>query len=220
MRLFVALDIDDAIREEITKFVAGVRGFAPQARWVRTESFHVTLKFIGEQAAEKLDAIKGALRKVESEPIGLSLGGCGFFPNPRSARVFWLGIAGGEPLARLAANVDAALEPLGIARETHAYTPHLTLARGSGGSGAPHKRKGGRPNTEFAKLQEKLAAQPRREFGSMTAREFCLYESKLSPKGSQYTKAAAFALGVAGREQPPNGESSGKESAGEATTTS
>ena len=50
MRLFVALDIDDAIRDRIARFLDGVRGFAPDARWVRPESLHVTLKFIGEQA--------------------------------------------------------------------------------------------------------------------------------------------------------------------------
>ena len=220
MRLFVALDIDDAIREQIAKFVLGVRGFAPEARWVRPESLHVTLKFIGEQAPEQLDTIKDVLRRVNGAPLPLEFEGCGFFPNPRSARVFWIGIAGGEALARLAGQVDAALEPLGVAREKHAYTPHLTLARGSGGSGAPHKRKGDRTNAEFARLQEKLAARSRPEFGKMAAREFFLYESKLSPKGSQYSKVACFALDAATKAPPAARDAAGKESADEATSTS
>jgi 2'-5' RNA ligase len=225
MRLFVALHIDDAIRGQIAKFVTGIRGFAPEARWVRAESLHVTLKFIGEQAAEKLAVINGALGGVQGAPIELKFGGCGFFPNPRSARVFWIGIAGSEALSQLASNVDGALEALGIARESHAYTPHLTLARGSGGSGAPHQRTGDRRNAEFASLREKLESRPRPEFGAMTAREFFLYESKLSPKGSQYTKLASFPLRSATIGKPSANEAKDEEVArkksdGRTTTTS
>ena len=48
MRLFVALDIDAEIRARIAQFMDGIRGFAPEARWVSAESMHLTLKFIGE----------------------------------------------------------------------------------------------------------------------------------------------------------------------------
>src|SRR5438105_3157397 len=61
MRLFVGLDIDDPIRDRVSRFLEGVREFAPDARWVRPESLHITLKFIGEQKPERLDALKSAL---------------------------------------------------------------------------------------------------------------------------------------------------------------
>ena len=64
MRVFVALDIDDAIRQRLQLFLDGVRGFAPDARWVRPESMHVTLKFIGEKSAEA--SRKSNRRWVES----------------------------------------------------------------------------------------------------------------------------------------------------------
>jgi len=194
MRLFVALDIDEAIRERIARFVEGVRGFAPEARWVRGESMHVTLKFIGEVAAEGIGATQGALAGVRSDAVALEFRGCGFFPSSKSARVFWVGIQGGEELAGLAGSVDRALEMVGIARDKHAYTPHLTLARGAGGSGSPRWRKGDTENSQFAKLQEKLASLTA-EFGTMTAREFFLYQSELSPKGSRYTKVTRYGLG-------------------------
>ena len=66
MRLFVALDIDDDIRSRITRFLDGVRGFAPEARWVRPESLHVTLKFIGEtseEEAEKINLMLGSIKQ-------------------------------------------------------------------------------------------------------------------------------------------------------------
>jgi len=57
MRIFVALDIDDAIRDRISRFMDGLRGFAPDARWVRPESLHVTLKFVGEKPPEFVEKI-------------------------------------------------------------------------------------------------------------------------------------------------------------------
>lgn len=198
MRLFVALDLEEAIRQRIARFIEGVRGLAPHARWVGAGSLHVTLKFIGEQPSEKMGAIQGALAGVRAEAVALEFRGCGFFPNPKGARVFWVGIQGGEALPTLARSVDRALETMGIPAEAHAYTPHLTLARRSGGSGVPHRHKADRESSHFAKLEEKLPSLPA-EFGTMTAREFFLYQSELSPKGSRYSKIARFGLGS--REQ-------------------
>jgi len=72
MRLFVALDIDEAIRERMARFIEGVRGFAPGARWVRAESLHITLKFIGEQPENKLAALQSALAAVRSPAFELA----------------------------------------------------------------------------------------------------------------------------------------------------
>ena len=194
MRLFIALDIDEAIRERITRFLEGVRGFAPDARWVRPESLHVTLKFIGEKPTEKVDEIKRALAEVRGGVFDLSFRAFGFFPTPKAARVFWIGIEAGVALTALAASVDKATASLGIPREDHPFSPHLTLARGGGHSGAPGWRKGNAPNRNFRLLQEKLAAMPVPEFGTMTAREFFLYQSELMRGGSRYTKLARFEL--------------------------
>jgi RNA 2',3'-cyclic 3'-phosphodiesterase len=195
MRLFVALDIDDSIRERISRFVEGVRNFAPEARWVKEESLHITLKFIGEQSGEKIDAIKQSLAGVSATPAEIHFRGYGFFPTPKSARVFWVGMAGGPALADLATAIDDRMPALGIPKEERAFSPHLTLARSSGGSGAPRWRQGDGPKRTFQRLQEKLSALPGPEFGTMTAREFFLYQSQLSPKGSKYTKLARFPLG-------------------------
>ncbi len=192
MRLFVALDIDDPIRERIARFVEGVRNFAPDARWAKEESLHVTLKFIGEQVESSVDRIKQALAATHGRSTQVVFRGHGFFPTPKSARVFWIGMEAGPELAALAVAVDANLAPLGIAKEEKKFTPHLTLARSSGGSGAPGRREDG-PRRTFENLQEKLSALPP-DFGSMTAREFFLYQSRLSPKGSTYTKLARFDL--------------------------
>lgn len=194
MRVFVALDIDDAIRERIQRFMDGVRGFAPDARWVRAESLHVTLKFIGEKPAASVEEIKQALSGIQGEAIAMGFRGYGFFPTLKAARVFWVGIEAGPPLASLGKAVDEITAALGVPKEDRPFSAHLTLARGGGHSGSPHCQTGDGSNRNFQRLQEKLAAWPAPEFGTMTAREFFLYESQLGRGGSRYTKIARFAL--------------------------
>jgi 2'-5' RNA ligase len=194
MRIFIALDIDDAIRQRIQRFMEGVSGFAPDARWVRPESLHITLKFIGEKPAEIVEEIKRALSGIRTESIQVSFRGYGFFPTAKAARVFWVGIEAGAQLAALAKAVDDATFTLGIPKEDHPFAPHLTLARGGGRSGAPRRNQGDAPNKNFQRLQEKLAALPTPDFGTMAAHEFYLYQSQLSQGGSRYTKIASFTL--------------------------
>jgi RNA 2',3'-cyclic 3'-phosphodiesterase len=193
MRLFLALDIDAAIRERIARFVEGVREFAPDARWVRAESLHITLKFIGEKPQEWVDGLKQSLPSVHGAPFDVALRSYGFFPSPTAPRVFWIGISAPDALAKLASDIDHVTAQLGIPREEHAFSPHLTLARG-GKTGAPRWQPPDRTNTKFKRLQEKLVALAAPEFGTMTAREYFLYQSKLGPGGSQYTRIASFGL--------------------------
>ena len=193
MRIFIALDIDEKIRERIRLFMDGLRGFAPDVRWVRPESMHVTLKFVGHKSPEAVEEIKGVLEQIQTDAFELSLRGYGFFPTSKAPRVFWIGIQAGPQLAALARLVDEATFALGVPKEEHAFSPHLTLARRSG-SGAPGPRKGDAPNSSFKRLQEKLAAMPALDFGTMTAREFFLYESQPMRGGARYTKIARFEL--------------------------
>jgi 2'-5' RNA ligase len=193
MRLFVALDIDDAIRQRIQRFMEGVSGFAPEARWVRPESLHVTLKFIGEKPNQAVEEIKRVLSGVRSESIELSFRGYGFFPTAKAARVFWVGIDSGPQLVSLAKAIDETTFALGIPKEGHPFAAHLTLARGGGRSRAPRGEKGDTQNKTFQRLQEKLAALPGPVFGTMATHEFFLYQSQAAPGGSRYTKIARFA---------------------------
>jgi len=198
MRLFIALDIDDEIRERIARFAEGVSGFAPDARWARPDSLHVTLKFIGEQPEPIREEINGALGSIAVSEVALQFRGYGFFPSAKAPRVFWIGIEAGPELATLAAAVDQQTARLGVPKEDRAFSPHLTLARGGArgvsSSGSPHRHKDDGPNRRFQRLQEKLSARPTPEFGTMTAHEFFLYQSELGRGGSRYTKLSRFAL--------------------------
>ena len=155
----------------------------------------MTLKFIGEQPEAAVEQIKHALvDQSAASPPEIHFRGYGFFPTAKSPRVFWLGLEAGPQLAVLARAIDEKMASLGIPKEDRSFSPHLTLARGRGGSGSPRRNQTDGPNRTFQCLQEKLAALTTPEFGTMTAREFFLYQSHLSPKGSKYTKLAAFDL--------------------------
>src|SRR6185312_15783359 len=207
MRIFVALDLTPEIRQRLERFVDGAENFAPEVRWVRPEFLHVTLKFIGERSSESVEQIKQALSCIRANPVALTFRGYGFFPTPKAPRVFWAGIEARPELPALAKQIDEATATVAVAREDHPYSPHLTLARagsaraesrktakGAASSGAPHWLKRDGPNQRFAKLQEKLGSLPTPEFGTMTAREFFLYQSQLLRGGSLYTKIGQFAL--------------------------
>lgn len=190
MRLFVAIDLDEAIRQRIARYLEGVRGFAPDVRWVSPHSLHVTLKFIGE--SDQFESIKEALSKLQAANTQIAFRGTGFFPTSKSARVFWVAIEADEQLAKLATSIDAALLPLGIPKEDRAFTPHLTLARI--GTGNPTRERSDITNKKFQRLQEQLTKMPAPDFGTMTAHEFFLYQSKTAPSGAVYTRLASFAL--------------------------
>ena len=182
MRLFVAIDIPHEVRSSISATVAKLRPAAPQARWVRIEGLHVTLKFIGEIPAEKVGEIRSALSSVPARaPINVRFRTLGFFPHARRPRVFWAGVEAGAELAILAADVDTALQPLGIAREERAFSPHLTLARFD-------------PPIAQNSLHAAIEKSGSFEFGATTAAEFLLYQSVLKRGGAEYTRLATFPL--------------------------
>lgn len=185
MRLFIALDIPAEVRERLVQYLERMAPLAPDARWARIESLHVTLKFIGEVSESKVEEITTAVAAVKALPFAVEFKGIGFFPNPRAARVFWAAVEASEALAQLAAEIEDKLEKLGIAREKRAYHPHLTLARAPERSDSRHC---------FRLLQESLNAEGAPFFGTMTAREFFLYQSQIMRGGARYRKLERFSL--------------------------
>jgi 2'-5' RNA ligase len=184
MRAFIAIDITPEIREQIGNFIQCNRDALAGARWVRAEGVHITLKFLGEITDKQKQGVEAALGHIRAASFDLTVCGLGFFPSERRPRVFWVGIEAGETLSLLASAIDDALLPLGFEKEKRAFTPHLTLAR------LDPAAKTGNPASAAQRFMERQ--QP--NFGTMTASEFFLFQSKLSPRGAQYTKLARFRL--------------------------
>ena len=182
MRTFIAIEIPGRIRERIQELLDVLRRTPSDIRWSRPEALHITLKFLGEIPAEKVEEVKARLKAISSlAPLPIQLEGAGFFPNERSPRVIWLGIQAGVGLRELAASVEDCLVPLGFPKENRPFSAHLTLGRVRA------------PNS-FAALREILRSREPLEMGSFTAQEFYLYESQLTSDGSIYRKIARFPL--------------------------
>jgi RNA 2',3'-cyclic 3'-phosphodiesterase len=185
VRLFVALEIPRAVRDNLATLIKDLRMIAPKARWVRPENIHVTLKFIGEAAPEKLADIRGALSGVHSErAVELNFRGLGFFPNAKRPSVLWAGIDASLNLPSLAGDVERSLEKLGFPREGRFFVPHLTIARFQ-------------PPRIHEPLQSAIAQNNGREFGTLHTCEFHLIESKLKQSGAEYSTLESFRFAAA-----------------------
>jgi len=183
VRLFVALDLPEAVRQEVWELIARIRKECPAARWLRPEGIHITLKFIGGTDDKHFGAVCMALAPVQSARVEMNFRGLGFFPNERRPRLLFCGVEASANLAALAGDVAGALEPLGIPRESREFVPHLTLARLD-----PGKLSAG----EVQKLVRAAQEFEGRSFGSAIETEFYLFESILKQNGAEYKKLRAF----------------------------
>ena len=124
-RLFVAVDLPEAVCRRLAAFCGGV----PGARWLPVEQFHLTLRFIGEVDNGAFDDIAEALDDVHIEPFSLALSGVGHFPPRGTPRVLWVGVDDGAAAVRLHDKIETRLQRLGLEPDARRFHPHITLAR-------------------------------------------------------------------------------------------
>lgn len=176
IRLFIAIDIPEAIRME----VAGMGRSIPNARPVPVDQLHLTLKFIGEVEGTKFLDIQDALKEIFLPSFSLSLKGVGIFPPRGIPRVLWAGLEQAERTTALRNAIDRALAVLNIPRDKKRYTPHLTLAR--------------LRNSPIHDLQHFLAGNAFFQSSEFPVENFHLYRSRLTSKGAQHTIERSYPL--------------------------
>lgn len=177
MRLFVAIDLPDDIRQSAADICRGVHG----VRWLPPEQLHLTLRFIGEVDDAVNAAIRRGLAAIALPPFPVSLQGVGCFPSPRRPRVLWVGLSGGTPLMQLQHDVETAVVAAGLPPEERPFSPHITLARLKDhreGDAAPFLTR----NASF-------------HSGPFTVDTFHLYSSILTAKGAIHRREASYPLG-------------------------
>ncbi|HET7711058.1 MAG TPA: RNA 2',3'-cyclic phosphodiesterase [Thermoanaerobaculia bacterium] len=131
MRLFIATTFPAEVLRAVNERVDRVRPRLPQASWVRPGSQHLTFAFLGDQSDALVPKIES---EVEQELRNVSafearLQGCGFFPNPRHARVGWVGVTPEEDFRRVAVAARSGTERAGITLDGSDFKAHLTLMR-------------------------------------------------------------------------------------------
>lgn len=183
MRLFTGIAIGAEVLNALEQAMRELRPLAP-LNWSAVENLHITSKFIGEWPEQRLGEMTHALGEVYAPAaFPITVAGFGYLPNPHHPRMLFAGVGAGPELGDLARQIDAALVPLGVAREERAYTPHVTLARTG--------------NKHISALREHIANMKNPDFGTFQVAEFHLYLSSNRPggSGSVYKALATFPLG-------------------------
>jgi 2'-5' RNA ligase len=190
MRLFLALDLPADVKDGLAEAVWSRRdwwdaGTGSHLRKVPAENLHVTLKFLGDVPDDRVAAVRAAVAAGVPPvgPIELRPAGAGFFPPRGAARVFVVHLVGDvEPLGRVYAGVEAALEPLGFPREGRAFKPHVTLGRARDRRGAP------------AAIRRPVEQNPTLAGEAFVVDAVTLFGSDLRPGGPVYTAVERWAL--------------------------
>ena len=176
MRLFIAIDLPKKIKDELALISFGL----PQARWVKPEQLHLTLRFIGEVDGALFQELKSALESVSGSSFPLRLQGLGCFPPRRDPRVLWVGIEESVELTGLRKKVDSCLANLGLPPEQRKFSPHITLAR--------------TPKTPLTRVARFLGDHALFRLPKFTVSNFHLYSSILTPKGALHRHEAEYLL--------------------------
>lgn len=175
-RLFVAIDLPDAHKDHL----ADLKEDTLSARWTPPHQYHLTLRFIGDVADERVDVIEQSLTTIRQEAFMLYGKGLGVFPSIRKPRVLFAVI---EPVPALKAfqqRIEQALQDAGVPADDKPFHPHVTLARLRGTTA--------RTMRGFLKAHRDYALDP------FDVTRYYLYESVLRPEGALHTRRATFEL--------------------------
>jgi 2'-5' RNA ligase len=186
-RSFFAVELTEEIAAGVRRIQGELQEHAAGVRWVRPEGIHLTLKFLGEVAPNRIEEV---VRKAEElvqgvGPFTVGIRGGGGFPSAKNPRVIWIGVE--DPsgiLKELQSRLEGGMEELGFTEEGRRYTPHLTVGRLRSGKGR-------------GTVAQALDAIRASDLGSMDVREVCLFRSHLKPTGAEYTKLGSFPLKAA-----------------------
>jgi RNA 2',3'-cyclic 3'-phosphodiesterase len=187
-RLFVAINMPEEIKEKIQAAQTELRRALPErsVRWTKREQFHLTLKFLGDVDAARVEALGEAIRAAcrGFGALHLQAERVGFFPDLRYPRVVWAGVQdSAEQLPRLQGAVEQATREFTTEEKAERFTGHVTFARIKG-----IKR------LEAEALGKAAAGMTERRFGQWTAYHIDLMRSELSPQGARHSTLASIAL--------------------------
>lgn len=179
LRVFLAVELSLNLCEKLTELQDQLQGKLPGINWVRPESIHLTLKFLGYVAPAMVEQLLTAIEPIRKSqaPVTIEIQGLGVFPHIRRPRILWMGCTGDRPsLFNLVSRIEGVLEPLGFPPEEKPYHPHLTLAR------IKHDNsKVGSLLVHSGWLEKPL------NLGTLHIDRITLFRSELSPNGAEYS---------------------------------
>jgi 2'-5' RNA ligase len=124
-RLFIAIDFDPSIIEQIQNISYGVRN----AHWIPEDQIHLTLRFIGNCEETKFREILSALYQIQFRTFTIDVKGVGHFPPRGKPNILWVGIKQSAELHSLFNTIQHSLSKIDIPKENRKFHPHITVAR-------------------------------------------------------------------------------------------
>jgi len=130
MRVFIAIELEDTVREYLFRIQQSVQGQCKRGNFTPKANFHISVRFIGEVDSDEVEMLKEALyiTAQRSRSFSLSLDRLGSFPRGNSG-ILWAGVDKSISLDRLFSMMEKNLLKEGFAREKKALNPHITLGR-------------------------------------------------------------------------------------------
>jgi RNA 2',3'-cyclic 3'-phosphodiesterase len=189
-RLFVALDLPDALRDGIVAW--GSKELRdPALRVVPTQSLHITLAFLGYLPEKEIERLGEVVHGLLSPAPTIELGDPVAKPSPRRARLFALpAISPGA--VEMQSELDGMLVEKRLFKpEKRPFWPHVTVAR------VKSADRGSRRSAEVQNPPGKLA---KRLLDPALCVRVTLYRSVLQPQGSRYAPLAQVELSRDGRQ--------------------
>lgn len=177
LRAFVAVGINEEVREALARIQAGLKRTAARVSWVAPANVHLTLVFLGNIFAAQVEQLGSALDAVVSafQPFSFDVAGAGTFGPSNAPRVVWVGVE--DPsgaLMALQARVAQAVRDRGFNLEARAFRPHLTLGRVRARRGA-------------SDLTSHLQSFKSIRCGRVDVKRVLLMRSRLGPHGAVYS---------------------------------
>lgn len=188
IRTFIAIELPAAVQRGIAELQERLKRERPPVRWVAPDKIHVTLAFLGEIPAERVEAACACAARAAAgaAPCEIEAVGAGVFPNPHRPRVIWVGIGGEmEALRLLHARLENELAAQGFPKEGRPFSPHLTLGRVRDRAAPPEVR-------ALGKLVTSLTVP---SLGRWRAERVVVIRSDLRPEGPVYTPLRTVVLG-------------------------
>jgi 2'-5' RNA ligase len=140
VRLFIAVNFDDAFKEGVCRAAQELRRAGASGSFTRPENVHLTLAFLGECGAGRIPDIRAAMERAAGESFTVRTADAGRFRRD-SGDIWWIGLQKCPELESLAARLDRELRREGFCLEDRSFVPHITLGRRvtlpPGGKGAP-----------------------------------------------------------------------------------
>ncbi|MBM3619796.1 MAG: RNA 2',3'-cyclic phosphodiesterase [Alphaproteobacteria bacterium] len=178
-RLFVALPIPEDVADRLSALQGGV----PDANWVPSENFHITLAFLGEVDGGMTEDIHEALVTIDGPILDIALSGVDHFVDGQQPRALYAGVVQEDRLTRLREKVVRVLRGEGARIERGKFRPHVTLAHFNRRAEIGHH------------LAQFVASHSLFRAGPFEVDRFALYSSTLRPDGSVYEIEAEYPLG-------------------------